>query len=37
MCSLLALAKELEQQSKAQPQSTGEMLNAACGVPGMGV
>ncbi|EPG9892216.1 MbeB family mobilization protein, partial [Klebsiella pneumoniae] len=26
MSSLLALAKDLEQQSKAQQQSTGEML-----------
>ncbi|HFS1503723.1 TPA: MbeB family mobilization protein [Klebsiella pneumoniae] len=29
MSSLLALAKDLEQQSKAQQQSTGEMLKAA--------
>ncbi|XRP71659.1 MbeB family mobilization protein (plasmid) [Enterobacter hormaechei] len=27
--SLLTLAKDLEQQSKAQQQSTGEMLKAA--------
>ncbi|WP_229233301.1 MbeB family mobilization protein, partial [Enterobacter cloacae] len=29
MSSLLTLAKDLEQQSKAQQQSTGEMLKAA--------
>ncbi|MTH05545.1 MbeB family mobilization protein, partial [Klebsiella pneumoniae] len=29
MSSLLALAKDLEQQSKAQQQGTGEMLKAA--------
>ncbi|MTH05352.1 MbeB family mobilization protein, partial [Klebsiella pneumoniae] len=29
MSSLLALAKDLEQQSKAQQQSTGEMRKAA--------
>ncbi|MFO5615050.1 MbeB family mobilization protein, partial [Klebsiella pneumoniae] len=29
MSSLLAQAKDLEQQSKAQQQSTGEMLKAA--------
>ncbi|WP_237766775.1 MbeB family mobilization protein, partial [Enterobacter hormaechei] len=29
MSSLLTLAKDLEQQSKAQKQSTGEMLKAA--------
>ncbi|WP_370952120.1 MbeB family mobilization protein, partial [Enterobacter hormaechei] len=28
MSSLLTLAKDLEQQSKAQQQSTGEMLKA---------
>ncbi|MFH5296152.1 MbeB family mobilization protein, partial [Campylobacter coli] len=29
MSSLLTLAKDLEQKSKAQQQSTGEMLRAA--------
>ncbi|WP_215898839.1 MbeB family mobilization protein, partial [Acinetobacter baumannii] len=29
MSSLLTLAKDLEQQSKAQQKSTGEMLKAA--------
>ncbi|MGS6191605.1 MbeB family mobilization protein [Enterobacter asburiae] len=29
MTSLLTLAKDLEQQSQAQQQSTGEMLKAA--------
>ncbi|MDM6887026.1 MbeB family mobilization protein, partial [Enterobacter asburiae] len=29
MSSRLTLAKDLEQQSKAQQQSTGEMLKAA--------
>ncbi|WP_227648393.1 MbeB family mobilization protein, partial [Klebsiella pneumoniae] len=29
MISLLTLAKDLEQKSKAQQQSTGEMLKAA--------
>ncbi|MEY6044753.1 MbeB family mobilization protein, partial [Salmonella enterica subsp. enterica serovar Corvallis] len=29
MSSLLTLAKDLEQKSKAQQQSTGEMLKAA--------